>query len=229
MIPTNKFVILFVGVLCSTFPNIGFGQAAGAGANFNRTDREHPLNRDPGGLKDDNRTTTPPAPPAAPAPQPQKEAPPAAAPKVELPAPKEKITAADIEPLRQAKEILSPEKLAARANAINDARKTIAERRGIDPSEVRVTDLYREISPAHRRGAFDVSVKGATDIHTEAKAISEKLGRDYDVIVEEPNFEKGEQRNTTYRGGTEGNTRTGKIGEKGFKATAPHYHAQPIE
>ncbi len=171
---------------------------------FAREYREHPerfrIVREP---------TEKPAKPAKPAP-PAKQA---QAPKLTLP------------PIAYIKSLLTPENLELRTDALRKARETIATERGIPASEVKITSLYRDNSTAHQRNAFDVSIKGAKSVHTEAKAVSEKLGADFTVIVEVPSSDGKTQENTYYHDG-KGRTVKGNFGTPGFKATGTHLHIQ---
>ena len=86
----------------------------------------------------------------------------------------------------------------------------------------RITSGHRDDSAAHRRGAIDIASKGLTkkERHNEAREISEKLGREYRVVVEEVRGDR--QTNTTYEGGEKGRTR-----DNVRKATETHTHIQP--
>ena len=85
-------------------------------------------------------------------------------------------------------------------------------------------------SAAHDRGAVDFRSNNVspTTRHSEARELSNSLGRKNTVVVEEvhrPN--RGAegpsvQVNTAYRDGTQGNTRVGPV-----RATQTHTHVQP--
>jgi hypothetical protein len=92
--------------------------------------------------------------------------------------------------------------------------------------ELNVTSEYRANSEAHKAGAIDISSKNlsAKDRHSDALAISKKLGSNFRVVVEEVDAKTNTQTNTTYQGGVKGRTRTGL--EK--RATATHTHIQPV-
>jgi hypothetical protein len=90
--------------------------------------------------------------------------------------------------------------------------------------DTKVTSEYRENSAAHRRGAIDISSKDLTPAQRreDAKAISQKLGKGYTVVIEEVGAD-GKQTNTSYREGKLLNTHK----DQPKTASATHTHVQP--
>jgi hypothetical protein len=93
-----------------------------------------------------------------------------------------------------------------------------------------ITSGARKNSEAHKRGAIDFSSKGLdTEArHAEAAEVSEELGSDHTVIVEEVHEPAGGaegprgQVDTAYRNGDRGNVRVHEV-----RASATHTHVQP--
>lgn len=82
---------------------------------------------------------------------------------------------------------------------------------------------FRPSSLAHQRGAVDISSKDMTPEarHKEAQDLSGLLGPCYDVVVEEVTGTM--QKNTTYRNGAKGRTRS----DLPLTVSATHTHIQP--
>jgi hypothetical protein len=80
-------------------------------------------------------------------------------------------------------------------------------------------------SPAHDRGAIDIVIPGAQDLHIEARKIAKTLGPGHTTIVEEPRSDF--DRHTLYRlisGHERVHVFTFKVQRR---ATAAHIHIQP--
>lgn len=80
-------------------------------------------------------------------------------------------------------------------------------------------------SPAHDRGAIDIVIPGAQDLHVDARNIARTLGPGHTTIVEEPRFDY--DRHTLYRLGSgyeQVQVFTYKVERR---ATAAHIHIQP--
>jgi hypothetical protein len=126
----------------------------------------------------------------------------------------------------------------ATAKSVASPTKTPAQQREFIKETVRVTaprnptvtSEYRSNSPAHRRGAIDISSKNLTPAQrrAEAQAISSRLGRGYNVVVEEVHqvqrgqFGPSGQVNTTFNNGRQGTVRVGDV-----RASATPTHIQP--
>jgi hypothetical protein len=88
-----------------------------------------------------------------------------------------------------------------------------------------VTSRHRDDSPAHQRGAIDISSKSLSTVqrHNEAKTISKNLGSGYTVVVEEVDHKTGKQTNTSYANGQLLNRHTNQP----ILASETHTHIQP--
>ena len=106
----------------------------------------------------------------------------------------------------------------------------IAQQRGItrDQATKQITSLFRANSEAHKRGAFDLSIRNSKNVAAEAAAIRDSLGKGFMVIHEQPSADKKWQTNTYYHDdGTTSKPITKAHGTKGFAADGPHLHVQP--
>jgi hypothetical protein len=105
----------------------------------------------------------------------------------------------------------------------------IAQQRGItrDQATKQITSLFRANSEAHKRGAFDLSIRNSKNVGAEAAAIRDSLGKGFMVIHEQPSADKKSQTNTFYHDDGTSKTVTMPHGTKGFAADGPHIHVQP--
>jgi len=80
-------------------------------------------------------------------------------------------------------------------------------------------------SAAHDRGAIDVNVRGAHDLHTEANNIARQVGPGHTVIVEEPGriFDK----HTSYKVAPPLSDVQTNTYQAPKRATGTHIHIQP--
>jgi hypothetical protein len=105
----------------------------------------------------------------------------------------------------------------------------IARQRGIPGHQAagQITSLFRTNSEAHKRGAFDLSIRNSKNVAAEAAAIRNGLGKGFMVIHEQPSADKKSQTNTYYHDDGTSRTVTMPHGTKGFTADGPHIHVQP--
>ena len=131
--------------------------------------------------------------------------------------------------MRARKEILPPDRLSVRDQAIARVVEVIARERGIARHQAagKITSLYRSDSEAHKRGSFDVSIRDSTNASQEAGRIRDSLGKGFLVIHEQPSTDRKTQTNTYYDDNGTSRSVTKPYGTKGFKATGPHFHVQP--
>jgi hypothetical protein len=131
--------------------------------------------------------------------------------------------------LRARKEMLSSDRLSVRDQAIARVVDVVAKERGIARHQAagHITSLFRSNSEAHKRGAFDVSIRDAKNAGQEAARMRDALGKGFLVIHEQPSADKKTQTNTYYYDNGTSRTDTKPYGTQGYKATGPHIHVQP--
>jgi hypothetical protein len=134
-----------------------------------------------------------------------------------------------IDLVRARKEALSRQALSVRDQAIGRVVSVVASERGIATHEAGkvITSLYRSNSEAHKRGAFDISLKTSKNVAQEASKIRDSLGKGFLVIHEQPASDNKTQTNTYYCDDGTSRSVTKPYGTPGFKATGPHIHVQP--
>jgi len=125
--------------------------------------------------------------------------------------------------------MLSPAQLSVRDQAISRTVEVIAKERSIAKHQAdgQITSLFRSNSEAHKRGAFDISVRNSKNPSQEAAKIRDSLGKGFLVIHEQPSADHKTQTNTYYYDDGRSRTETKPYGTKGFQATGPHIHIQP--
>jgi hypothetical protein len=125
--------------------------------------------------------------------------------------------------------MLSPAQLSVRDQAISRTVEVLAKERGIAKHQAgsQITSLFRADSPAHSRGAFDISIRSAKNANQEAAKIRDSLGKGFLVIHEQPSADHKTQTNTYFYDNGSSRTDTKPYGTKGHKATGPHIHVQP--
>jgi len=131
--------------------------------------------------------------------------------------------------MRLRKEPLTAEQLSVRDQAIDRAVNVVASERGIARHQAagQITSLFRSNSEAHKRGAFDISIRTSKNPDAEAAKIRDSLGKGFIVIHEQPSADGKMQTNTTFFDNGTSKSETKPHGTKGFTATGPHIHVQP--